>query len=319
MTARPLEPRQPFPRVARAIFVALGVVSACFAACTTTNDPLFEDTGIGDLAPVSPGNGGSGGGAALPVLTSPPSRTPMDPALTDPSAVGGSGGTGSTPRPPAADAGVTPPTGDAGADPTIPMVGDDSCGAQCALNGGLCAGGTCFFDCQAPGSCASRQVICPSGVPCDVTCGDRACTSNVLCSVNSVCNIRCQGERSCAAELICEGTCNVICSGANSCPGGTGGAAQLLNLHCTGRQSCGSTVQCEGQACEVECAGQQSCERVKIFGAQNKLVCSGAGSCDTDVSCNGTSCGVECARDACPREVDCQALTCQVGELERED
>src|SRR6185295_4131629 len=154
MTARSLESRHPFSRVPRAIFVALGLCSASFVACTTTNDQLFEDMGIGDLTPVSPGNGGGGGGAALPVLTSPPSNTSRGPTLTDPSAVGGSGDTGSASRPPAADAGVTPPGGDAGQDPTIPTVGDGSCGAQCARNGGLCAGGTCFFDCQAPGSCA---------------------------------------------------------------------------------------------------------------------------------------------------------------------
>jgi len=323
MTARPLEPKHPVSRVARAIFLALGLGSASFVACTATNDELFADMDIANLGPVSNGgSGGSGGGAAIPVLTSPPD-TAMAPGMpVPPSAVDGSAGTGGTPRPPrpprpsAPDAGVAAPEADAGAAPTIPTVGDDSCGAQCALNGGLCSGGVCFFDCQAPGSCASRQVICPTGVPCDVTCGDRACTSNVLCPASSVCNINCVGERSCGAELICEGTCNVICSGVSSCPGGTGGAAQLLNLHCTGRQSCGSTVQCEGQVCEVECTGQQSCDRVKIFGSQNTLVCSGQGSCGTDVSCNGGRCDVQCARDACARNIDCQAVTCQVGELE---
>jgi len=209
---------------------------------------------------------------------------------------------------------------DAGAGaPPIPSVGDGSCGAQCARNGGLCSNGTCFFDCQATGSCASKQVICPSGVPCDVTCGDRACTSNVLCSVNSTCNIRCVGERSCGAELICEGQCHVTCSGLNSCPGGTGGAVQLLDLKCTGRQSCGSTVQCEGADCNVVCSGQQSCGRVKIFGAQNRLVCSGADSCGTNVSCNGARCETYCADNACANDVTCRAVNCQVGELQDED
>jgi hypothetical protein len=290
-----------------------------FVACTDTTEDLFDpNEKIDPLAPVATlGQGGSSGISLTdppPVATGGSSNTMQDPV----SANGGSAGAGTPrpPRPPRADAGaVAPDEGDAGV-PPIPSTGDGSCGAQCEYAGGRCSGGVCFFDCRATGSCSTQQVICPAGVPCDITCGDRACTSNVICHAGSSCDIRCVGERACGSEVICEGDCNVICSGQNSCPGGTGGAVQHLNLTCTGRQSCGSTVQCEGDTCEVACTGQQSCARVKIFGSTNTLTCTGQNSCGTDVSCNGTRCAVRCADNACRNDVKCEAVSCQVGEID---
>ena len=296
--------------MARLALIAIGSCSV-FAACTATNDALFDQAlPLGNIA-----RGASGGGG--PVAAAPETPTEVaPPGESDPgTASAGSGGTAGTPRPPrpprmpaASDAGVA---ADAGGAPPIPSVGDGSCGDQCAHNGGLCSDGTCFFDCQAKGSCAKQQVICPTGVPCDVTCGDGACTQNVLCNKDSTCNVHCAGERSCASELICEGECHVTCSGLNSCPGGTGGSVKLLDLKCTGRQSCGSTVQCEGEDCQVSCSGPQSCARVKIFATDNTLDCSGAGSCGTSVLCNGTRCRTRCADNACDNDINCQAVRCQ--------
>jgi hypothetical protein len=323
MIAKPPEPKQLFPRAR--IWAGCGVfVTLWFVACTDTSDDLF--TTLDPLGKATASNGGGGGSGPTGVGTDPSpivgSSGTGNSAAQDP--VTASAGAASTPRPPrpprppraTGDAGVATPEADAGGAPAIPTDDDGSCGDLCSHNGGLCSAGTCFFDCRATGSCAVNQVICPAGVPCDVTCGDRACASNVLCRANSVCNIRCEGEGSCGRELICEGTCNTTCSGLNSCPGGSGGSVQHLNLKCTGTGSCGSTVQCEGDDCKVACSGSQSCAHVRIFGTTNTLVCSGAASCGTDVFCDGTRCGVQCARNACAKDVKCQAASCQVGELE---
>ena len=314
MTAKAIGPRRLSFLLAPVAVALLG-----FVACTDTSEKLFDpDEKIGPLTP--PPTTGMGGSSGLSLTDPPPlatggsSNTMQEPVEAD----GGSAGTGTTrpSRPPRADAGaVEPDPGDAGV-PPIPTSGDSSCGAQCEYAGGRCSAGVCFFDCRATGSCNNQQVICPAGVPCDITCGDRACTSNVLCHAGSTCDIRCVGERSCGSEVICEGDCNVTCSGESSCAGGTGGAVQHLNLLCTGRESCGSTVQCEGNTCEVACTGQQSCARVKIFGSTNTLTCTGQNSCRTDVSCNGTRCNVICADDACRNDVKCQAVSCQVDEID---
>lgn len=321
MTGKPLGPRQLFSRLAPVAAVVLGLVTAGPVACTDTTEDLFDpNEKIGPLEPVqAPGIGGSSG---ISLSDPPPIATggAMNGTTPGPvAAAGGSAGAG-TSRPSGstrADAGpVEPDDGDAGAVRPIPGADDGSCGAQCGYAGGRCSQGVCFFDCRANGSCSTQQVICPVGVPCDITCGDRACTSNVICHRGSSCDIRCIGERSCGSEVICEGDCNLTCSGQNSCPGGTGGAVQHLNLRCTGRQSCGSTVQCEGDTCEVACTGQQSCGRVKIFGSTNTLTCTGQNSCGTDVSCNGTRCDVRCVDDACRNDVKCEAVSCRVGEIE---
>jgi len=314
MTSKRLEPRRLFSRLAPVAAVVLG-----FVACTDATEDLFDpNEKIGPLEALP--SLSTGGSSGISLTDPPPVATggSVNGAMQDPvTASGGSAGTGTLrpPRPPRADAGAVD-DGDAGAVPPIPTADDSSCGAQCEYAGGRCSSGVCFFDCRATGSCSTQQVICPAGVPCDVTCGDRACASNVICHRGSTCDIRCVGDRACGSEVICEGDCNVTCSGENSCPGGTGGAVQNLNLLCTGRESCGSTVQCEGDTCEVACTGQQSCARVNIFGSTNTLTCTGSGSCGTDVSCNGTRCGVQCARNACRRDVKCQAISCQITDLD---
>jgi hypothetical protein len=299
--------------------------AALLLACEASNGALFdEEVRLGPLSPPGLGQGGDGGESVTHPLLEADSGaiggTGGGGASVTPPPMGAGGG-GGGPRPiPAPDAGAGPGgdagssgTGGSGAGPYPPS--DASCGAQCVTNGGRCAEGTCFFDCAARGACDTRQILCPANLPCDVTCGDRACTDNVVCPVGSTCAIRCAGEQSCAREIICEGQCDVECSGERACRGGIGGAAVLLELECSGRESCGSTVQCEGRDCRVSCSGRDSCERVRIFAAQNTLVCSGRGSCDDDITCMGNVCSAECADDACDNGVDCQALQCELGEL----
>jgi hypothetical protein len=292
--------------------------AALLLSCEASNGPLFdEEVTLGPLSPPGLGQGGTRGeSVSTPMLGAPDSgavATNGGGSSVTPPPVGGGG-----PRPmDPPDAGGGPMgsggTGGSGAGPTPPS--DASCGAQCASNGGRCAEGTCFFDCAARGACDTRQILCPPDGQCDVTCGDRSCTDNVVCPVGSTCAIRCAGEEACAREIICEGECDVECSGERACRGGIGGAAVLLELECSGRDSCGSTVQCEGRECRVSCSGRDSCERVRIFAARNTLICSGRDSCDNDITCMGNVCSAECADDACDNGVDCQALQCQLGEL----
>jgi hypothetical protein len=321
MTERPLEPRPANVLVSRRAkrtgSRALRALTALvFVACATTDEDFFDPSMTTDPLVALPGAAGTGGAAAI-------SNPPPPVAAAGSSSTAGSGGSGATTPPPVSgpDAGSNGPgqqEGDAAVPPppTPPAVSDGSCGQQCETSGGLCSQGTCFFDCQAPGSCNQRQILCPPGVPCDVTCGDNSCTDNVLCNADGNCTVRCAGQRSCRQEVICEGICDVTCSGVRSCEGGIGGPAQLLDLKCTGTDSCGSTTQCEGQDCRVSCSGADSCQRVRIFAQRNTLVCSGQGACDDDVSCNGASCNVQCAADACGDDVDCDALSCTINRLD---
>jgi hypothetical protein len=315
---------------ARGHAAALAGAALLLLACEASNGPLFdEEVTLDPLSPPGLGQGGTGESVITPV------QSPSDNG-----AVGGSGGGGASVTPPlvvvgggggprpidAPDAGAGPmgnagTGGSAGSGGTVtgpPPPSDASCGEQCVRNGGRCGEGTCFFDCAARGACDTRQLLCPPDRPCDVTCGERSCTDNVVCPVGSTCAIRCAGEEACAKEIICEGQCDVECTGERSCRGGIGGAAVLLQLECSGRESCGSTVQCEGRDCQVSCSGRDSCERVRIFAAQNTLVCSGRDSCGTDITCMGNRCTAECADDACDNGVDCQALQCELGELANE-
>jgi len=303
---------------------------ALLLACNASNGEFFE-TDV-ELDPLSPPGLGQGGGESVsnPVFGAP------DSGADGMNSAGGAGGSGATVTPPVGAGGsggplpIDPPeppdagpgpVGEAGSGGTGGTVAgpyppsDASCGDQCVRNGGRCSAGTCFFDCAASGACTTRQILCPPDLPCDVTCGTRACTDNVLCPVGATCAIRCSGDESCAKEIICEGQCDVACSGEQACRGGIGGAAVLLELECSGRESCGSTVQCEGRDCRVSCSGRDSCERVRIFAAQNTLVCSGRDSCRRDITCMGNRCSAECADNACDNGVDCQALQCELGEL----
>jgi hypothetical protein len=187
---------------------------------------------------------------------------------------------------------------------------DDSCGTVCARRGGVCRSGTCEFDCTLPGSCTGEQIICPTGRPCAVRCGDRSCVQNVICSVGSTCDIRCEGDGACRRQVICEGDCDVTCSGRGSCPSGIGGSVQSLNLDCSGEGSCGSTVSCEGGDCQLLCSGPDSCARIRTLAVTNSVTCRGAGSCAGDLICLGETCDVECADDACESGIDCRALDC---------
>jgi hypothetical protein len=301
-----------------------------FVACTATNDEFFDPSQTRDALVPLPAlsTAGSGGGPSTNVIDPPPGGSAGSPS--NPGSVEDAGGRAGSPGTGSSGAGSSGSgssgsgssgsgSGDAGVPLPPPLVDDGSCDAQCARNGGLCSAGTCVFNCAEPGSCNTRQLICPSGMSCEFLCGDEACTDNVLCRPDSTCKVSCQGERSCAREVICEGTCDVSCSGERSCRGGIGGASQLLELSCSGTESCGSTVQCEGQECRVECSGVQSCNRVRIFAAQNTLICSGASSCEEEVDCNGVRCTVQCASNACDDEIDCDAVNCQVGNLQLED
>jgi hypothetical protein len=283
-------------------------------------EPLFMETA--PLAPLPPM--GSPPSGALPI----PSRPNTAPDVAGASGAGaapgnpGSGGAdgsgNGTGAMPGADAGANPTepsaggaSGAAGASGVVePPPNDDSCGAQCVRSGGRCFEGTCHFDCAGGDSCTSGQVLCPADRPCEVHCGDRSCAENVVCGERGECNIVCEGESSCAREVICEGECKVTCSGARSCAGGIGGSVALMQLDCSGADSCGGTVSCEGRACQLSCSGTGSCDRIRTLAVENVVSCSGAGSCASDVSCLGAFCDVECAADACANGVDCRALDC---------
>ena len=192
MTVRPLESRLPndlsSPRAGRAfsrrvfsrVVPLLGLLA--FAACTASNEDFFDPSVTSDsLVPLPSATAGAGGG--LSNNGDPPPVVPSG----GPAGNAGSSGVGSVnmPRPPASgrDAGANPPEqplADAGVPPVPPSVSDGSCGDQCVRSGGLCSAGTCFFDCSVRGSCNDRQILCPPGIPCDVNCGDEACTDNVL-------------------------------------------------------------------------------------------------------------------------------------------
>jgi hypothetical protein len=308
-------------RASRGRSLAGGVLllqSLILVGCGGGSEPLFMEA-----APLAP----------LPSIGSPPSgslRIPSGPTMPPGSAAGASGagaapGAGGADGPGSGAAG--PPRADAGTDPDQPSgagasgtggasgvaeppPNDDSCGAQCVSSGGRCFEGTCHFDCAGPDSCTTGQVLCPAGRPCEVHCGDRSCAENVVCGERGECNIVCEGESSCAREVICEGECQVTCSGASSCRGGVGGSVALMQLDCSGANSCGGTVSCEGQDCQLSCSGTDSCARIRTLAVQNVVSCSGAGSCGTDVNCLGAFCDVECASDACASGVDCRALDC---------
>ncbi|MCA9590758.1 MAG: hypothetical protein KC657_35910, partial [Myxococcales bacterium] len=75
--------------------------------------------------------------------------------------------------PPGFDASSDVDPGDGGAldaDAGPPV---DLCPAVCADAGiGTCDAGTCVIDCDGPGSACNKNVVCPAGTPCDVTCGE---------------------------------------------------------------------------------------------------------------------------------------------------
>lgn len=255
---------------------------------------------------VAGGNGGDSGGEGGQSGASAGGNGGTAP---DAGASGGAGAEGGASGGAGGDPGQAG-SGGAGGGGTPPS--DGSCPAQCVRSGGRCSDGTCIFDCESPDSCTVGQLLCPPRTPCLVRCGDRSCVDNVVCGAFAECDVRCEGELSCAAEVICEGDCEVTCSGARSCRGGIGGSVQLLELECSGRESCGSTVQCEGLECRLSCSGPESCARVRTFASDNRVECSGAASCDTSVTCFGGRCEVECDDDACGGGVDCTALDCDV-------
>jgi len=152
-------------------------------------------------------------------------------------------------------------------------------------------------------------VLCPTGRPCEVRCGDGACAQGVVCDRLGECDVRCEGERSCGEQVICEGSCAISCSGLSSCASGVGGPVRSLDLECSGEGSC-PIVSCEGQDCQIECSGADSCGSVRSIGVTNDVVCSGSRTCNGDVLCLGGTCDVTCAYSACTSGVDCRAVSC---------
>lgn len=295
---------------------SVGVVILAGIVSCQEDGAFFERSP--ELRPFPQLNAGTGGGLSGPSDTS--DRVDAGGASgssgADPDDPGGGGEPGGGADGSAADAGGeggddAPSAGGTGG-VVVPLPSDDSCGLQCARNGGRCFEETCFFDCDAVDSCTTEQVLCPLTGACEVRCGNRSCVNNVVCGAFGECTVSCEGELSCAAEVICEGECDITCSGARSCRGGIGGSVQLLELECSGAQSCGGLVQCEGDDCQLSCSGAQSCAQVNTFGAENSLDCSGPSSCDSSVTCLGVTCSVTCAENACASGIDCQALDCEL-------
>jgi len=269
--------------------------------------------GSGSGAPNTPGAGGSSGAAAgsgAPGSGAPGSGA-AGAAAGDAGAAPLGGGVGAGPNgydPGGGGSGAAAP-GTGGGAVNEPPRNDNSCGNQCTRRGGRCQEGTCIFDCTEPGSCSEEQVLCPTGRPCEVRCGDRACARGVVCDPLGQCDVRCEGAGSCAEQVICEGRCEIGCSGPYSCASGIGGPVVSLELECSGVGSC-SSVSCEGQDCQIECTGAGSCSRVRSIGDSNDVSCSGSRTCSEDVLCLGGTCDVSCAYSACTSGVDCRALDC---------
>ena len=200
---------------------------------------------------------------------------------------------------------VIPPANEAG--PDAPPA------TTCAA---ACAGGTCDAKgvCQLTGT-GPAQVVCPPGVPCNVTCNDDECKGGIDCTKASSCTIACNGKGSCAAGAIaCAGsTCDVSCKADGSCAGGVHCTAKdECDLHCIGKMTCGTAVTCDKPSdCTIECTEDRTCV--------DQVSCSASGTCEVScghpMSCIGqkvTASGgalskVTCADDACQKGVSVHA------------
>ena len=188
---------------------------------------------------------------------------------------------------------------------------DAGAGPQgCVTWGGQYVDGICVFDCTSPGACA-ENVTCPSGVACQVNCGDSSCGGNMDCTVAKSCDIHCEGNKSCNAYINCGGdNCNVECSGSDSCKLDIHSEAPSTKIVCAGANSCGSGSNCGGQECTVQCSGDGSCRHPAAGATNTVLTCSGRSSCSDLINCGGfgVTCHVACSGDqSCAAGIWCTA------------
>lgn len=133
--------------------------------------------------------------------------------------------------------------GDAGSDPDADPAIDASfvCPSECTS----CEGESCLIDCSVTGSCAI-EVMCPTGLACNVTCGASACAGGIDCSQAADCVIQCPFNQSCSGPILCgTGSCDVQCGGPDSCTGGIDCSnACACDTACDGAGSCTTAPQC---------------------------------------------------------------------------
>jgi hypothetical protein len=280
---------------ARTLIVAGGCLLSLLlvGACDGFDEARFREFSSlpEDMPPAGGGFGGSGVAAGGTRGTSQPDAG--EPGLAGAGGSSSEAGSGSLGAGASPGLGSDAGTGEGGAEQggagSGPPPDPESCGTECAVNGGTCNGDTCRFDCSSSGTCMSGQIICPPNTPCDVRCGSLGCTDNVICSPGATCSIRCEGLLACPAEVICNGDCEIECSGPRACAGGIGGDPMRLQLECSGALSCGGATQCQGPDCQIACTGTQACEQVVAFGNVNVVRCEGDRSCSSEVFCSGAA------------------------------
>lgn len=106
----------------------------------------------------------------------------------------------------------------------------------CKLAGGSCSGDTCIFNVSAN---ANRDVVCPTGSSCQVTCNGKSACKTVMCAAGeNACSLNCSGDQACTDQITL--------------------GAKSSTLLCTGKDAC-KKVTCNGDSCAVTCNGM-GCE-----------------------------------------------------------
>ena len=124
----------------------------------------------------------------------------------------------------------------------------------------------CIIECEEVGECLA-SVVCPSGMPCIVECGDGNCTGGVDCRNASECEITCSGTGSCTGQIVCgAGPCDVDCDGFGSCSGGVNCSASCACVTscsddaCTAAHSCPGNANCtDGTICKADTGNCNQC------------------------------------------------------------
>lgn len=116
------------------------------------------------------------------------------------------GGDASTLAADASDAGAAEAATDAARTPT------PTCDARCAAAGGTCTADVCTFTCPGGPAC-DKDIRCPSGMACSVTCSGRGACRGVVCLDTTSCTISCDGDDACGGTVGCGGAqCTITCT-----------------------------------------------------------------------------------------------------------
>jgi hypothetical protein len=128
---------------------------------------------------------------------------------------------------------------------------DAATGCKDVCAAGTCVDGVCTIDCSAEDTCAN-DVICPTGVPCRVICGDSSCDKHVDCTRSTSCTVECEGNLSCQDEIRCgNGPCDVSCNGYRSCAHRVKCAESCrCDVDCLGIEACHDPAECPADACD---------------------------------------------------------------------